>query len=32
MKSVNIEQGKEIFIWYGDVGYWEDGRNHTNVV
>lgn len=24
-----ISAGEEIFIWYGDVGYWEDGRNHT---
>lgn len=26
-----ISAGEEIFIWYGDVGYWEDGRNHTLV-
>lgn len=26
-----ISAGEEIFIWYGDVGYWEDGRNHTIV-
>lgn len=24
-----ILAGEEIFIWYGDVSYWEDGRNHT---
>lgn len=24
-----ILTGEEIFIWYGDVSYWEDGRNHT---
>lgn len=27
-----IYSGEEIFIWYGDVGYWEDGRNHTIVL
>jgi SET domain-containing protein len=27
-----ISAGEEIFIWYGDVGYWEDGRNHTIVL
>ena len=30
--SKKIEQGKEIFIWYGDVNYWNDGRNHIVVV
>jgi SET domain-containing protein len=27
-----INKGEEIFIWYGDVNYWNDGRTHTNVV
>ena len=27
-----ISSGEEIFIWYGDVGYWEDGRDHVNIV
>jgi len=27
-----IEKGEEIFVWYGDVNYWNDGRNHTSVV
>lgn len=30
--SKKIEQGQEIFIWYGDVDYWNDGRNHIVVV
>ena len=28
----NIKSGEEIFVWYGDVSYWNDGRTHTNVV
>lgn len=28
----NINKGEEIFVWYGDVNYWNDGRTHTNVV
>jgi len=27
-----IKKGDEIFTWYGDVSYWNDGRNHTNVI
>jgi len=27
-----IKQGEEIFVWYGDVNYWNDGRNHVSVV
>ena len=27
-----IKKGDEIFTWYGDVSYWNDGRTHTNVV
>jgi SET domain-containing protein len=27
-----INKGEEIFVWYGDVNYWNDGRTHTNVV
>ena len=27
-----IKQGEEIFVWYGDVDYWNDGRTHTNVI
>ena len=30
--SRDIHPGEEIFIWYGDVNYWNDGRNHTSVV
>ena len=30
--SKKIEQGQEIFIWYGDVDYWNDGRHHIVVV
>ena len=28
----NIKSGQEIFIWYGDSNYWNDGRNHTQVI
>ena len=28
----DIEPGEEIFVWYGDVSYWNDGRNHTNII
>jgi hypothetical protein len=28
----NISAGEEIFIWYGDVSYWNDGRDHINVI
>ena len=27
-----IKKGDEIFTWYGDVSYWNDGRNNTNVI
>jgi SET domain-containing protein len=27
-----IKQDEEIFVWYGDVNYWNDGRNHTAIV
>jgi SET domain-containing protein len=27
-----IKKGEEIFVWYGDVNYWNDGRNHTLLV
>ena len=30
--SRDILKGEEIFVWYGDVNYWNDGRNHTQVV
>ena len=28
----NISVGEEIFVWYGDVNYWNDGRTHVNVI
>jgi SET domain-containing protein len=28
----DIRPNEEIFVWYGDVSYWNDGRNHTNVI
>jgi SET domain-containing protein len=28
----DILPGEEIFVWYGDGNYWNDGRNHTEVV
>jgi SET domain-containing protein len=30
--SRDIEPEEEIFVWYGDVSYWNDGRNHISVV
>ena len=27
-----INPNEEIFTYYGDVNYWNDGRNHTEVV
>ena len=28
----NIQHNEEIFVWYGDISYWNDGRNNTNVI
>ena len=27
-----IKKGDEIFIWYGYVNYWNDGRTHIDVI
>jgi SET domain-containing protein len=27
-----ILSGEEIFVWYGDISYWNDGRNHVTVI
>jgi SET domain-containing protein len=27
-----IKKDEEIFVWYGDLSYWNDGRTHTNVI
>jgi uncharacterized protein len=27
-----IESNEEIFVWYGDQNYWNDGRTHTVIV
>jgi SET domain-containing protein len=27
-----IKKGEEIFVWYGDMSYWNDGRTKTNVL
>jgi SET domain-containing protein len=27
----DIEPEEEIFVWYGDISYWNDGRTHTEV-
>jgi hypothetical protein len=32
ISSREIKKGEEIFVWYGDVNYWNDGRTHTNVI
>ena len=26
-----IQPDEEIFVWYGDINYWNDGRNHIEV-
>lgn len=31
-ETLALKKGDEIFTWYGDVSYWNDGRNHTSVV
>jgi uncharacterized protein len=28
----DINPGEEILVWYGDINYWNDGRNHTNII
>ena len=28
----DINPGDEIFVWYGDMSYWNDGRNHVDIV
>ena len=28
----DIQPTEEIFVWYGDINYWNDGRNNTNVI
>jgi SET domain-containing protein len=28
----DIQPNEEIFVWYGDISYWNDGRNNTNVI
>lgn len=27
-----IEPNEEIFVWYGDENYWNDGRTNTNII
>lgn len=27
----NISSGEEIFLYYGGVDYWQDGRTHTEI-
>lgn len=27
----DIKENDEIFVWYGDENYWNDGRNHINI-
>lgn len=28
----DIKQDEEILVWYGDVNYWNDGRNKVQIV
>lgn len=30
--SCDIEPEEEIFVWYGDVNYWNDGRTSIEVI
>jgi len=30
--SKDIQKDQEIFIWYGDINYWNDGRSNTHIV
>ena len=30
--SKKIEAGQEIFVYYGGVNYWQDGRTNTKVI
>ena len=30
--SRDIDKGEEIFVWYGNITYWQDGRRNTNVI
>ena len=32
ISNKKILSGDEIFIWYGDVNYWNDGRSSINIV
>jgi hypothetical protein len=27
-----IEVDEEVLVWYGDIGYWQDGRTKIDVV
>jgi len=31
VSSRDIEPGEEIFVWYGDVSYWNDGRSEIKI-
>lgn len=30
--SRDIEVGEEIFVWYGDMSYWNDGRSSIEII
>lgn len=30
--SRDIEVDEEIFVWYGDMSYWNDGRSTTKII
>jgi SET domain-containing protein len=32
ISNKKISSGDEIFIWYGDVNYWNDGRTSVDVI
>ena len=32
ISNKKISSGDEIFIWYGDVNYWNDGRTSIDVI
>jgi SET domain-containing protein len=32
VSNKKIVRGEEIFVYYGDSGYWSDGRGNTNIL
>ena len=32
ISTKEIKKDEEIFIYYGDINYWNDGRTHTKII